>query len=1580
MTDFTHSLAIIIGIDAYGRGIPRLTTAVNDAARLAELLRDAHGYETILLTEPATNQPVTRERLAALFTEELPARLGEDDRLLVYFAGHGVALDGDDGPRGYLVPQDARPGDSASMLAMTDLHAWLTALPCRHMLAILDCCFAGAFRWAATRHMGALPDVIYRERYDRYLLSPAWQVLTSAAYDQKALDVLAGDAKRGAQAGDDGLHSPFALALINALARGDADLVPKGGGDGVITATELYLYLRQQVEVQAEVQASHEQTPGLWPLNKHRKGEFIFLAPGHPLNLPPAPDLTDELNPYRGLKSYDQQHAPLFFGREDEIKELTALVDQQSFLAVLGASGTGKSSLVKAGVLPRLERLEIGDQRSEIGSPPEAEAIRLPDASPSGADGAVDTQARRALHLIAGSVPRPGGPLYRILPPMRPTDQPLRALAALLAAELAADFRSLGDFGSPDGGDDALARAIARWAETYPGQRLVLTIDQFEELATLCGDDAERERFLRLLATTVQQQPNAFRLIITLRTDFEPQFTQEGSPLAAVWKAGRTVVPPMDIEDLRQVIEGPASVRVLYFDPPELVDDLIKEVIQTPGALPLLSFTLSELYVKYVQSGRDDRALSGADYQALGGVVGSLRNRATEEYDRLPDKMHKDTMRRVMLRMVAVEGGELARRRVALSELEYPTEEENTRVKAVLDRLVDARLLVRGTSDNPDGTKGEAYVEPAHDALVLAWDKLLRWKKAAEEYLPLQRRLAQAATEWDKATPAAKTGLLWDDDPRLPQVEETLWPTGGKQKGLRGRIRWARQVLWPNKNAPTDTKWLNGSELFFARASVSRRASMLRRIISITAAVMAALAGLALLANTQRLTAVDQARRAKVGELTARSKSSLATDPELGVLLARSALATAEPETGYAFEAADALRVALLESRIETRINHGVKALRAGAFSADRTQFAVARQDGKVLVYDTISGAVISTFDTGDKTWITDLTFSPKPPNRLGVTGYRYDKSYLDGAEGGFVHIWDAASGEEIFATELSESANDLDFSPNLSVMVVQTGNSGIHFWDVEAKIEIAFQQIEKWINISRPTFSADGAKLGMIVSDHTNADNKSVFDTIAVWDGDLKHELVSWRVTQGDENVWGLAFGPEGDIIVTDDQGNVSVWDMTDIYSPQLSNRQAPHDGAVHDAVFSSNSACVATAGRSDHTAAVLSVMDTEPMTLLGHKDKILALAFLNTNSVPTHPLAPCGTDSLATISSDGMLLTWNIGPAQEYETLLAHQQPIEEIEFSPDGRYLVTASDDGTAQLWNVEPFHSQSVLDHGQPIWDVDFSPDGQTIATSSEDGTVKLWRTSSSRLMSPPIRGHDGPVYAVSFRPPQGVQFATGGNDGKVLLWDSQAGNPILRREWRLSPFAVNSIEFDHQGKQMIIGLADGSSRIVGLESSDVITLSMSPSDSVYHAILSPDGHYAITASEDGTIRSWQIIPGKSYYQRDFDDHFIGSHQGSAYRIDVDPTGKLLVSAGKDGKIFIWDAATSKRVGTISGSDVSINSVKFSPDGRLLVAGDEDGIIRMYLVKREELIELATARATRGFTDDECQQYDIQAECQ
>ena len=129
-------------------------------------------------------------RIVALLKQELPARVGADDRVCFYFAGHGVAIDGHDGPNGYLLPADASRGDDATFLDMPLVHDAILALPCRHMLVILDSCFSGAFRWSGTRAVSALPEVIHQERYDRFVRDPAWQVITSASQDQEALDQL----------------------------------------------------------------------------------------------------------------------------------------------------------------------------------------------------------------------------------------------------------------------------------------------------------------------------------------------------------------------------------------------------------------------------------------------------------------------------------------------------------------------------------------------------------------------------------------------------------------------------------------------------------------------------------------------------------------------------------------------------------------------------------------------------------------------------------------------------------------------------------------------------------------------------------------------------------------------------------------------------------------------------------------------------------------------------------------------------------------------------------------------------------------------------------------------------------------------------------------------------------------------------------------------------------------------------------------------------------------------------------------------------------------------------------------------
>ena len=343
---FAHSVAVVIGIDHYRNGIPELRTAANDARRMGELLHTQHGYELIALLD----SDATLANITTLLTTTLPARIGSDDRVLFYFAGHGVARDGDEGPNGYLLPADATRGDDTTYLDMPLVHDALLKLTCRHMLVILDSCFAGAFRWSGTRSFEEDVTVVHQEKYDRFVHDAAWQVITSASQDQRAIDQLSSGAL-GSRDGN-GEHSPFALALFDGIA-GKSDLIPKGEGDGLVTATELYLYLDDTLESAAQA-VGRTQTPRLWPLSKHDKGEYVFFVPGRDLTLPPAPPLTFDSNPWRGLTSYEAADAALFFGRDDEIAALRARIDAAPLTVVLGASGTGKSSLVKAGVVPTL--------------------------------------------------------------------------------------------------------------------------------------------------------------------------------------------------------------------------------------------------------------------------------------------------------------------------------------------------------------------------------------------------------------------------------------------------------------------------------------------------------------------------------------------------------------------------------------------------------------------------------------------------------------------------------------------------------------------------------------------------------------------------------------------------------------------------------------------------------------------------------------------------------------------------------------------------------------------------------------------------------------------------------------------------------------------------------------------------------------------------------------------------------------------------------------------------------------------------------------------------------------------------
>ncbi|AVH74355.1 nSTAND1 domain-containing NTPase [Nostoc sp. 'Lobaria pulmonaria (5183) cyanobiont'] len=361
--EFENSFAIVVGINNYEK--KPLETAVNDAEKICEILKDRYGYKVQLLT----NEQATKEKLEEVFedlkknqitVDDKKENITNKDRLFFYFAGHGIGKDPYDDRKelaGFLIPQNAVIDNTITYITMQECHDALINLECRHMLAILDCCFAGSFRWASLTRKATPENVtLYKQRYDRFIKDPAWQVITSAAQDQTASDLLG---QRGQK--DDGKHSPFAAALLGVL-KGQIEEQKRKNvfSSDIITATKLYSYLRDEVEPPSE-ELYERQTPEIWHLKKHGKGEYIFLLPGFELNkLENAPALNAENNPYRGLESYEEEHSHLFFGRNRQIKMLYEKVDQNALTVVVGAPGTGKSSLVKAGLIPnwRTEQLE----------------------------------------------------------------------------------------------------------------------------------------------------------------------------------------------------------------------------------------------------------------------------------------------------------------------------------------------------------------------------------------------------------------------------------------------------------------------------------------------------------------------------------------------------------------------------------------------------------------------------------------------------------------------------------------------------------------------------------------------------------------------------------------------------------------------------------------------------------------------------------------------------------------------------------------------------------------------------------------------------------------------------------------------------------------------------------------------------------------------------------------------------------------------------------------------------------------------------------------------------------------------
>jgi DNA-binding SARP family transcriptional activator len=398
--------------------------------------------------------------------------------------------------------------------------------------------------------------------------------------------------------------------------------------------------------------------------------------------------------PYKGLEYFDTRDADLFFGREKLTAHLARrLREGEQLLFVVGASGSGKSSLVRAGLIPDLKR---GESLVDGSFPPEGNANWL-------------------VHVI------------------QPTAQPLEILATSLWKEGSSlhNMAALIDDLRQD--SCSLHLCARRLCQAQDATRLLLVVDQFEELFTLCQDERQRTAFIANLLTAID--PNfegPTSVVVTLRADFYAHCAQYPG-LRQQLAAHQEYIGPMSSEELRRAIEEPARRGAWEFEP-GLVDLILRDVRDQPGSLPLLSHALLETWRR-----RRGRILSLKSYAESGSVYGAIARTAETIYQQGLDDVQQAIARQIFLRLTELgEEAPETRRRARTSEL-LPSADQRPEVEAVLEKLVAARLV----------TVSEDYAEVSHEALIREWPTLRGWLEEDRQGFQLHRQLTETALSWE---------------------------------------------------------------------------------------------------------------------------------------------------------------------------------------------------------------------------------------------------------------------------------------------------------------------------------------------------------------------------------------------------------------------------------------------------------------------------------------------------------------------------------------------------------------------------------------------------------------------------------------------------------------------------------------------------------------------------------------------------------------------------------------------------------------------------------------------------------------
>ena len=1215
-------------------------------------------------------------------------------------------------------------------------------------------------------------------------------------------------------------------------------------------------------------------------------------------------------NPFVGLRPFESEDSLYYFGRGEHVKALLEQLYAHRFIAVVGSSGSGKSSLVRAGLIPHLEAGFLVQDR---------DLWRIAKMKPG--DAPLDNLAQ-VLQSAVGyrdDIDRSLKTVDPLPDPefKRPVNSPAADELRAGSDDLAALLRGQGAKAALDFLQPALDRDDAN---------LLLLVDQFEEIfrfSTTPEKQAEAADFVALLLRLAGQTETPIFVCLTMRSDFLGDCDAfHGLPEAM--NKSQFLVPRLTRSQRREAITGPIHLSGASISN-RLLDRLLNENIDTRDDLPVLQHAMMRTWAEWAEA--PNGSIDVPHYEKIGTIHTALNQHANEALAELTEEQQEYA--RILFQAITETdaGNRRIRRPCHLSEISAISGASPQALREIIQKFREnGRSFLVLSSENPND---DPLVDISHESLIRQWETLSSWVELEAESARIYRRLAETAL----LRLTGRAGLFHDADLEVAlDWQEKQKPTIAWAKRYPGDLALAYRFLEDSKHfaevrrEEVEKQRQERERLLMERAEQQRKSLRQTRVfagiilIFLVLALFAAWAAIQNSWHAERQSLTANYNLAKAFEEKALSELNKASDPELdGSYRTAWAYAVAALQQEIAPEST-ALQPATIGKLFDTAVMQTVFAekwssptynldgsVNAVAFNPNNSHhLAYASSDG-IHLRDLSTGKEIRAFE-GHSDGVNSVAFSPD------------GKTLASASSDSSVKLWEVATGKEIRSfVRHSGGVRSVAFSPDGKTLASASDDRSVKLWEVDTGKEIrAFEGHSDGVN--SVAFSPDGKSLV----------SGSYDRSVKLWEVASGQEIRAFAGHSGGVN--SVAFSPDGKTLASgSSDDSVKLWEVAT--GKEIRSFKG-HSGGVRSVAFSPDGKTLASA--SSDSSVKLWEVDTgkEIRAFEGHSDRVNSVAF-----------SPDGK-TLASASEDSSLKLWEVATGKEIRSFYGHSSWVRSVAFSPDGKTLAS-SGHGLKLLEVATGKEIRRFEGHSSYANYVVFSPDGKTLASASHDRSVKLWEVVTGKEIRR-LKGHSHWVYSVAFSP-DSKTLASASYDRSVKLWEVDTGKEIRAFEGHSGE--VFSVAFSPDGKTLASASNDRSLKLWEVATGKEIRAFEGHSGEVFSVAFSPDGKTLASASEDSSLKLWEVATGKEIRS------FYG-HSSRVRSVAFSPDGKILASGSNDDSVKLWEVASGKEIQSIEGQFGGVNSVAFSPDGKTLASG----LSYSHTVK---LWEVATGKEIRNF---------------